>query len=83
MRQYQTEERALMARRARAERHRLRALLEVMREHALAPAEKVDELKIALGRYHKTAAFNDCDAMGDVVRLHLWLMLGPGARPPG
>ncbi|MFD1466812.1 hypothetical protein ACFQ48_01145 [Hymenobacter caeli] len=77
VRQYQTEERTLMARRARAERHRLRALLDVMRAHDLAPPEKVEELKTALNRYHRTQKFDYCDSMGDLVRQNLWLMLGP------
>ncbi|UOQ96938.1 hypothetical protein MUN81_17045 [Hymenobacter sp. 5317J-9] len=83
VRQYQTEERALMAGRARAERHRLKALLDVMREHDLAPVEKVEQLKAELNRYHHTDAFDACDSMGDLVRLHLWVMLGPSAKPPG
>lgn len=81
VRQYQTEERALMARRARAERHRLRDLLDVMRQHYLAPPEKVIQLKAELNRYHHTNAFDKCDSMGDVVRQNLWQMLGAGARP--
>ena len=81
LRQYQTEERALMARRARAERHRLRDLLEVMRQHELAPPEKVAQLKAELNRYHHTTAFDQCDSMGDIVRQNLWLMLGAGAKP--
>ncbi|GAB3573873.1 hypothetical protein [Hymenobacter daeguensis] len=76
IRQYQTEERALMARRARAERHRLRDLLDVMRQHELAPPEKVAQLKAELNRYHRTEAFDRCDSMGDVVRQNLWQMLG-------
>ena len=83
VRQYQTEERALMAARARSERHRLKALLDVMREHDLAPAEKVNQLKAELNRYHHTTAFADCDSMGDVVRRHLWVMLGAGGQPAG
>ena len=83
LRQYQAEERALMARRARAERHRLRDLLEAMRRHELAPPEKVAQLKEELNRYHHTEAFGACDSMGDLVRLHLWVMLGPGAQPAG
>ncbi|GAC1373139.1 MAG: hypothetical protein NVS3B25_10670 [Hymenobacter sp.] len=75
LRQYQTEERALMARRARAERHRLRDLLDVMRTHNLAPPEKVAQLKAELNRYHHTTAFDACDSMGDIVRQNLWLML--------
>jgi hypothetical protein len=81
VRQYQTEERALMARRARAERYRLRDLLEVMRRHDLAPLEKVEQLKAELNRYHHTEAFEKCDSMGDIVRQNLWLMLGAGAKP--
>ncbi|MBF9222004.1 hypothetical protein [Hymenobacter ruricola] len=81
VRQYQTEERALMAGRARAERHRLKALLDVMRAHELAPPDKVAQLKAELNRYHHTRAFDGCDSMGDLVRLHLWVMLAPGAQP--
>ena len=76
IRQYQTEERALMARRARAERHRLRDLLDVMRQHELAPPEKVAQLKAELNRYHRTEAFEKCDSMGDLVRQNLWQTLG-------
>ena len=76
VRQYQTEERALMARRARAERHRLRDLLAAMRRHELAPPAKVAQLKAELNRYHHTDAFDQCDSMGDIVRQNLWLMLG-------
>jgi transcriptional regulator of nitric oxide reductase len=70
-----------MARRARAERHRLKALLDVMRAHELAPPEKVEQLKTELNRYHHTQAFDGCDSMGDLVRQHLWQMLAPGAQP--
>ena len=69
-----------MARRARAERHRLRDLLEAMRRHALAPPEKVAQLKAELNRFHRTTAFDKCDSMGDVVRQNLWQMLGPQLR---
>jgi hypothetical protein len=70
-----------MARRARAERHRLRDLLEVMRSHELAPPEKVAQLKTELNRYHHTEVFDKCDSMGDIVRQNLWLMLGSGSKP--
>ena len=75
LRQYQAEERALMARRARAERYRLRALLDVMRAQELAPPAKVAQLKAELNRYHATRAFDTCDSMGDLVRRNLWLTL--------
>lgn len=69
-----------MARRARAERYRLRDLLDVMRQHDLAPPKKVAQLKAELNRYHHTTAFDKCDSMGDIVRQNLWLMLGAGGE---
>ena len=80
VRQYQTEERALMASRARAERYRLKALLDVMRAHDLAPVEKVEQLRAELNRYHHTEAFSTCDSMGDLVRQNLWLTLSTAGR---
>ena len=76
VRQYQAEERALMARRARTEHTRLRELLALMREEELAPPDKVVQLRQALGRYHRSAAFEQCESMGELVRQNLLLMLG-------
>ncbi|GAA4373718.1 hypothetical protein [Hymenobacter koreensis] len=76
IRQYQTEERTLMARRARAERYRLKDLVDCMREEELAPADKIAQLKKELNLHHQTAEFDRCDSMGDVVRQNLRLVLG-------
>lgn len=76
IRQYQTEERTLMLRRARAERYRLKNLIDCMRQDDLAPREKIEQLKQELNEYHHSSRFNRCDSMGDIVRLHLKLMLG-------
>ena len=50
-------------------------------DHDLAPPTKVEQLKAALNRFLHTAVFTSCDSMGDIVRQHLWVMLGAGARP--
>ncbi|WP_400191877.1 hypothetical protein [Hymenobacter sp. B81] len=76
IRQYQAEERALMARRARAERYRLKDLVDCMRQEELSPPDKIEQLKKELNLQHQTTLFDRCDSMGDVVRLNLRLVLG-------
>ncbi|MGY2133303.1 hypothetical protein ACW9KT_13820 [Hymenobacter sp. HD11105] len=76
IRQYQTEERTLMARRARAERYRLKDLMDCMRPDELSPPDKTAHLQQELNQHHHTTQFNRCRTMGDIVRLNLRLMLG-------
>jgi hypothetical protein len=75
LRQYQTEERALMARRVRAARYRLKALIDCMRADEISTSEKTQQLKDDLNHHHHTDLFSRCQSMGDVVRLNLRLML--------
>jgi len=75
IRQYQTEERTLMARRARSERYRLKDLIDCLRRDNVSPPEKVELLKQQLNEHHHTTQFRRCRSMGDVVRLNLKLML--------
>ena len=75
VRQYQTEERSLMARRVRAARYRLKDLIACMRRDEISQPEKVEELKTELNRHHHTELFDRCRSMGDVVRLNLQIML--------
>ncbi|MBC6697919.1 hypothetical protein [Hymenobacter sp. BT190] len=77
-RQYQTEERALMARRARSERYRLKDLIDCLRRDEVSPPEKVEQLKEQLSQHHHTDQFRRCRSMGDIVRLNLKLMLTKG-----
>lgn len=69
--QYVEEERAQMARRARAETRRLTALLAVMRGEQLAPDEHVHRLREELTQMHETHAFNACRSMGDITATHV------------
>ncbi|UYZ65081.1 hypothetical protein [Hymenobacter weizhouensis] len=75
IRQYQAEERTLMARRARSERYRLKDLIDCLRQDEVSPPAKVEQLKVELNRHHATQQFTSCRTMGDVVRLNLKLML--------
>jgi hypothetical protein len=74
--QYVEEERAQMARRARVEGTRLKALLGIMRREELAPRPHVVRLAKDLMKYHKTDVFHDCETMGALTATHIIHMLG-------
>lgn len=67
IRQYQHEERALMAKRMIIGKKRLSRLLKVMKQDDIAPKEKIDQLKTELHQYLKDRTLNDCKTMGDIV----------------
>ncbi len=74
--QYVEEEHAQMARRAKVESGRLRALLGVMRREDIAPREHVVTLARELDRMHATSGFGDCQSMGELTAMHISMMLG-------
>jgi len=74
--QYVAEEHAQMARRAKVESGRLRALLGVMRREDIAPVEHVGTLARDLDRMHATSGFGDCQSMGELTAMHVSMMLG-------
>ena len=71
MKQYQEEERSLIARRYLAEKDRITQLFDCMRDNPAEPAAKVAQLKRELGEYHHSHAFDHLATMGDVVECHL------------
>ena len=73
--QYVAEEHAQMARRAKVESGRLRALLGIMRREEIAPREHVITLAKELDRMHGTHDFADCQSMGELTARHVSLML--------
>ena len=73
--QYAEEERTQMARRARAERSRLQALLRTMEREELAPMENIIRLRNGLNRIHGTDKFTECETMGALTKRHIELML--------
>ena len=73
--QYVAEEHAQMARRAKVESGRLRALLGIMRREEIAPREHVVTLAKELDRIHGTSDFRDCQTMGELTARHITMML--------
>ncbi|MEJ6572000.1 MAG: hypothetical protein QNL39_08455, partial [Akkermansiaceae bacterium] len=73
--QYAEEERTQMARRARAEKSRLQALLRTMAREDLAPMENLVRLRNGLGRIHKSKVFENCQTVGELTKLHIEYML--------
>ncbi|MFK7850960.1 MAG: hypothetical protein AB8D78_08275 [Akkermansiaceae bacterium] len=74
--QYANEEHAQMARRAKVESLRLRALLGIMRKEQIAPEAHVRKLALDLDHMHGTNDFKDCTSMGELTAKHISLMLG-------
>ena len=75
MKQYQMEERVLMANRIKATRRRVVALFKVMMEDHISSPEKVQRLKKELAYHHKTDVFDHCQTMGSVVYENLRLLM--------
>jgi len=67
VRQYQIEERSLMAGRLRVEQARIHDLMAAMRTDVIAPPENVLQLGMALNRHYHTRSFGSCRSMGDLV----------------
>ncbi|UOQ74582.1 hypothetical protein [Hymenobacter cellulosilyticus] len=81
IRQYQAEERTLIARRVRLERYRLKNLLDIMRRDEISTEEKTAQLKTQLNAHYGSNAFERCRSMGDVVHQNLKIMLLARPRP--
>jgi len=79
-RQYQYEERTLIARRLNIQSERLHYVLDCMRKDQISRQEKVEELKTELNHFLKTKEFSRCRNMGDVLQVNLRLMLSDHIR---
>lgn len=75
IKQYQNEERTLIAKRRRLAHKRFHALIKCMREDLLSTPDRVEQLKEELGSHHATKAFKSCRSMGDIVHRHIEVML--------
>lgn len=74
IRQYQKEERTMIARRSISSHHRLSHLLNVMCSDKISSEQKVKQLSVELSLYYKEPAFDDCQTMGDVVRASIKML---------
>lgn len=50
-------------------------LFNIMSRDTISPAEKTEQLKSELNAYSHSKAFNRCHSMGQIVKLHLKMML--------
>lgn len=75
VRQYQHEERSLIAHRLQASRHRIKDLLDMMSIDTLSMDEKVLSLKEELSEYYKNSRFLRCQSMGEIVKNSLWTVM--------
>jgi hypothetical protein len=74
IKQYQSEERTLIARRIIASRDQIMALLGAMEHDEIAPQAKTDQLIEELSKHYETD-FSDCKSMGQVLRKCLNLLI--------
>ena len=75
MRQYQEEERTLVANRSRSAHYRLNDLLKVMCIDNISPESKVKQLAEELARHFHSPAFTQCNTMGQIVNEFLNLVV--------
>ncbi len=80
VKQYQLEERSLIAARIKAERSRFDNLFKVMASERLSTPAKVRQLADQLGYHHRTDRFKTCQTMGQIVLTNLDLLLHKGFK---
>jgi len=71
VRQYQQEERAVIARRMQSERHRLRDLRDALIKEELSTSEKIRQLGEELAEYYEDRVFSRCATMGELLERSL------------
>ena len=75
MRQYQTEERSMMANRLRAEKVQMHDLMECMKKDLLTTPQNFELLRNELAAHYQNIEFNHCQNVGELVELSLKLVL--------
>ena len=74
MRQYQREERSLIATRVKSSHLELEDILQTMENDQLAPKSHVDQLKNELAKHYQSKDFLKCNSMGEILRKSLSLV---------
>lgn len=75
VKQYQQEERALIARRIKTQRHRIKDLRDVIRTDKVSTPEKVTQLGSELAQHYNDAVFARCTTMGEIIERSLKRLL--------
>lgn len=73
--QYKYEERILIKKRYESASYRTNELLVAIKRDSLSTPKKTNQLKTELNKYHTTQEFNRCATMGEIMKVHLDLML--------
>ena len=74
VRQYQMEERSLIAVRAKSSINRLQEILDIMCKIRISQPEKVVKLREELAEHHGRQEFLNCQNMGEIVRTNIQLL---------
>ena len=75
VKQYQLEERSLIAARVKTSDVQFTDLMEVMVQDELSTDEKIVQLKDELAYHHKNERFRKCKTMGEIVLTNIQLLL--------
>lgn len=75
VKQYQLEERSLIATRLKGSRQRLNNLLKVMVNDSISQIDKITQLREELALHHNNDRFHKCKNMGEIVMTNLELLL--------
>lgn len=75
VRQYQLEERSMIADRIKVTQNQLQKLLDIMAEDSISTVKKINRLKEELAEHHGHASFLTCKSMGEIVRNNIRLLL--------
>jgi hypothetical protein len=78
--QYQAEERSVVIRRIRSQRHRMKDLRDSLLEDSLSTPEKTTQLATELAEYHGDERFLQCKTMAEVMYLHVRDLIFPGKK---
>ena len=82
VKQYQIEERGLIARRLRYTGKQFLKLLKILTKDEISTPEKTIELKTGLSEFHHNKDFLACKTMGEVIQLNLKVQLRKGHSIP-
>lgn len=74
MKQYQREERALIANRLKSSQQEIEDILEAMEHDEISTPENIDSLKKELAKFYQNDEFLDCMNMGQILRVSLGLL---------
>lgn len=75
IRQYQKEERAMIANRIKVSRYRLKDLSDCLENDTISTPEKINQLKSELAEHFEEESFLECENMGAILRTRLFILL--------